>query len=335
MQPVAAREVRRATFMLVLVTLLWGLSFPLVKTWQLAAHDCPGGALQATLTLIALRMLLGVTLLFLWHNRLFRSATRKEYRNGAIIGLLFLSGFVFQVWGMARTSPALSAFLTSLGSAWVPLLGWILYRSRISLLTLAGLAIGVGGTTVLGLGGDSGWSLQGGEGMTLLASVLFAVQILFLDRMGKEVEAAHLTAGFLVLNCVLSVTLATLWAIQGTGLRVWLEWTWSLLCQWRILATVITLAVFPTVLAFHWMNIYQPKVAAGRAALVYLLEPLFAAAFSIPWGLDELTIPLAAGGGLILLGNLAVEWGGQPVHPEAVVTGMPMVAIPEEEPPGA
>ena len=47
--------------------------------------------------------------------------------------------------------------------------------------------------------------------------------------------------------------------------------------------------------------------SAGRAALIYLLEPVFAAAYSIAWGLDVLTLRLVTGGVLILGGNLLVE----------------------------
>ena len=42
--------------MLLVVTLLWSLSFPWTKNWQKAAVGCPGGELLASLTLIGLRM---------------------------------------------------------------------------------------------------------------------------------------------------------------------------------------------------------------------------------------------------------------------------------------
>jgi hypothetical protein len=71
---------------------------------------------------------------------------------------------------------------------------------------------------------------------------------------------------------------------------------------------VVVLTLLPTVLSFHWMNTYQPQVSAGRAALIYLTEPLFAACFSIPAGLDTLTGRLLLGGALVLLGNVLVEW---------------------------
>jgi drug/metabolite transporter (DMT)-like permease len=41
--------------------------------------------------------------------------------------------------------------------------------------------------------------------------------------------------------------------------------------------------------------------------LVYLLEPVFAACFSLGIGHDQMTVRLALGGGFILFGNLVVE----------------------------
>lgn len=315
-------SVRRATVMLLLVTLFWGLSFPMVKAWQNAAGDCPGGSLIATLTLIAVRFVLSLALLAVAQPRLFTMPTRQEYGWGSLLGLSFLVGFVFQVWGMARTTPAMSAFITSLGSTWVPLLGWLVFRTRVAALTLAGLAVGVAGTAVLSLGEEGGWDLQGGESMTVIASVMFAVQILLLDCAGRRVNADRLSAGFFSCNAVVSVAAVLAAALAGPGLAAWWDWMLTMLggqgtiqaehgaFTFPLAAAVGLLVLFPTVLAFHWMNVFQPHVPASRAALIYLLEPVFAGAFSIALGMNQLTTFLLLGGGMILMGNLVVELSG-------------------------
>jgi drug/metabolite transporter (DMT)-like permease len=292
---------------LVLVTLLWGASFPLVKSWQEAAKGCPGGEEVASATLIALRMLLAVLVLALFKPRLLTAPTRREHVTGVIIGCAFWVGFSFQVWGMAQTTPARSGFITSLGSAWVPLLAFVVLRAPVAGVTLLGLALGVAGTAVLGLGWENGWALGGGEGRTLLASVVFAVQILLLDRLGKRVRSEYLTAAFLGVTGLLATVLTLTLAAAGPGLGAWLAWLADLLRRPAVARDVALLVLLPTVLAFHWMNTYQPRVSAGRAALIYLLEPLFAAAFSVAWGYDSLTARLFLGGGLILAGNLLIE----------------------------
>ena len=298
---------RRATTMLVVVTLLWGLSFPLVKSWQNAAKDCPGGEELASASLIAVRMILAVLLFAVFKPRLLREPTRREHLTGAVIGCVFWLGFSLQVWGMARTTPALSGFITSLGSAWVPLLAFVFLRVPVAGVTLLGLGVGVAGTAVLGLDWEHGWALGGGEGRTLLASVLFAVEILLLDRLGKRVRSSHLTVPFLAVSGLLATVLSLALAAAGPGVGTWLRWLVDLLSRPAVLFDLVLLVLLPTTLAFHWMNVYQPRVSAGRAALIYLLEPVFAAGFSVAWGHDTLTGRLFLGGGLILAGNLLIE----------------------------
>jgi drug/metabolite transporter (DMT)-like permease len=70
---------------------------------------------------------------------------------------------------------------------------------------------------------------------------------------------------------------------------------------------VLLLTLLSTLLATHLVSVYQPRVPASRAALIYLLEPVFAAVLSVVVGHDAVTGRLLLGGGLILTGNALVE----------------------------
>lgn len=335
---------RKATLILVLVTVLWGLSFPLMKIWQNIGEDIqkgdlsgesasqtkqteakvepefPVGALLSGSTLIAIRMLLAAGILAAIQPGLATRPTLREHGYGALLGVIFVAGFIFQVWGIGYTTPAMSAFITSLGSAWAPLIAWLCLGIRAPMLTVIGLAIGVAGTVRLGLEPENGWAILGsslswqdrggfgrGEALTLVASVLFGVQILSLDRIGRRVRADHLTIGFFVAGGAAALVLAIATALSGPGLGPWLDWTGTMLTNGKVATALAVLILLPTILAFHWMNIYQPCVPATRAALIYLLEPIFSTCFSIPFKLDQLTARLVEGGSLILAGNLLVE----------------------------
>jgi drug/metabolite transporter (DMT)-like permease len=300
------RTASLATLMLVLTTLLWGMSFPWTKRWQNAAEGAPGGELLASLTLIGVRMPLALLLLVLARPRVILAPTLREHAGGFVLGSVFFAGFVLQTWGLAWTTPALSAFFTSLCSAWVPLAAWVLFRERLVPLVLAGLLMGLAGCAVLA----EGWRLGKGELLTLIASVLFTGQVLLLDRLGRRFEPSHLSTGFLAASGLFGVAGMLLLAVAGPGLGAWMEWTVAMLARPRILEAVVCLTVLPTVLAFHWMNTYQPRVSPGRAALIYLLEPVFSSIFSVWWGYDNVTVVLLAGGALILAGNLLAEAPG-------------------------
>src|ERR1700687_562974 len=108
-----SRTSGKAIGMLVLITLLWGMSFLLIKNWHNAGEECPGGAPVAGLTMVALRMFMALVILLVFLPRLFLDPTRREFSIGLLLGGINSLGFVFQVTGLAWTSPALSAFVTS------------------------------------------------------------------------------------------------------------------------------------------------------------------------------------------------------------------------------
>ena len=302
------RDSLHATVMLIVTTFLWGLSFPLMKSWQEQATDCPGGEVLASATLIGVRILLGLPLLALGRPDLFWKPTRRAHQCGAAVGTAFFIGFILQVLGLTWTTPALSAFLTSLCSAWVPLLAWVWFRTKAPLLSLQGILLGLVGTAVLAeIDSGQEWTLGKGEWLTFFAALAFAVQVLLLDRFGREVPSAHMTVSFLAVTGLLAFALAGGWASANGGVGSWLQWTVSMLRVPNIALDVALMSILCTVLAFHLMNVYQPRVSASRAALIYLLEPVFASLFSIVWGYDTLTPRLLLGGGIILFGNLLVE----------------------------
>jgi len=298
----------RATVMLVLTTFVWGLSFPLMKRWLDASQDCPGGSLLAAVTLILVRMTLGLVILALFRLSLFTRPSWQAHLRGGGIGVVFFVGFALQVLGLAQTTPALSGFITSLGSAWVPLLVFLWWRTKVPPLALTGIGYGVLGTAILAkIDSGAEWTLGMGDLLTLFASMVFAVEILLLDRLGQDVPSGDLTVSFFGMTALLSLLTAVACAATTSGIAEWIRWTANNLRSPGVALDLFLLTVFCTVLAFHWMTVYQPQVSASRAALIYLLEPLFSAVFSIAWGYDEVTPRLLLGGGIILGGNLLVD----------------------------
>lgn len=314
----------RASLMLVLVTVLWGMSFTWTRSWQLAARDGPVSELLSALTLIALRMPLALLLLTLWQPAVVLRPARREHVGGMMLGSVFFAGFALQTWGLAFTTPSLSAFFTCLCSAWVAPLAFVCFRERPAPLTLAGLGLALLGCGVL----VDGWRLGPGEWLTLVASVLFTGQMLVLDRLGKFLEPAHLSAGFLGVTGVLALTGAVITAAAGPGLVVWGNWVVKMVSQPDVVRALLFLVVFSTVLGFHWMNQFQPLVPPADAALIYLLEPVFCSVFSILFGMEGLTYPLVAGGFLILAGNAVVALPAVLIGPRNAVPVPPVADRP-------
>jgi drug/metabolite transporter (DMT)-like permease len=137
--------------------------------------------------------------------------------------------------------------------------------------------------------------------------VLFSIQILLLDRYGREVSPELLTLHLAAVSGFPAVLIAGAIAAGGMGMENWLGWTGAMLADPTIALAVVVLTVFSTIMAFYWMNKYQPQLSANRAALIYFLEPLFGAGFSLLLGYDKWSYSLLLGGGLIVGGNLLAE----------------------------
>ena len=70
---------------------------------------------------------------------------------------------------------------------------------------------------------------------------------------------------------------------------------------------MILLSLFPTLGAFVLLNLYQPRIDPTRAALIYLIEPVVAAAWA--WAVvgRKLGVQAVLGAALILVANVLVE----------------------------
>jgi drug/metabolite transporter (DMT)-like permease len=297
-----------AASMLVIACLCWGGFFSLAKNWLEAAKEtCPGGELVGTLTLLGIRPALALLVLALLRPQLFKQATRREWLLGFMLGLLNGVGNVFQVWGLSFTSPALSGFFTSMASLWVPVIALIFLRRSSSGAIWLGLLLGISGLAVLGIDTSKGIRLGQGEALTALSSLIFAVFILILDHAGKQVRGSHLTLGLIAGAGLPMVPLTLAVSANGEGIGAWFDWLLLVLSDPAMIRDVVLLTILSTVVATHLMGTYQPLVSANRAALIYLLEPVFAATLSVIVGYDMVTLRLVVGGLLILGGNALPE----------------------------
>src|SRR5437773_870899 len=79
----------------------------------------------------------------------------------------------------------------------------------------------------------------------------------------------------------------------------------GLLGDWWLIAGILSLVFFSSVIALHLMNAYQPHVSPAMASVVYCLEPVFATLFSVLFGMEALTV-MTIGGGAVILGAVLI-----------------------------
>lgn len=271
-------------------------------SWQTATlPDVPYAGLVSGLILIGLRMPLALVLFALMRPRLVASLRWRDLFPGTMVGLPLWLGFVLQLWGLAYTTPAMSAFFTSLSSLWVPILFWMVGRS-ISLGVWAGYGLAFIGLVVLV---EGGWRWGPGEFLSLGCSMVFSLQILALDRFGRGIDGNRITPVLFGVNGVLSFLLVGVLCFFGGTFEIWQNWLLVRLSHGPTLWELAIMVVVPTLMSYSLMNAFQPKLSAERAAIIYLLEPVFSLLFSLWFGHDLLHTSLVIGGLLILAG---VAW---------------------------
>jgi drug/metabolite transporter (DMT)-like permease len=237
---------------------------------------------------LAVRFLIGGASLALLGAR--RRRTPGELRHGVAGGVALLVGYVLQTVGLQYTSPSTSAFITYLLVVFVPIITFVALRRRPHPLTLVGLVLAVAGLVLLTGGADT--SLGRGEVLTLGCAVAFAAHIVILGETADRHDAIRLTC-----VQVTTVGLACLAVSVVTGGLAMPPTAWA--------AAAFT-GIFATALAFFAMVWAQRVVSPSRAALILLLEPVFAALLAWVTG-DQMTAATLAGGALILAAVVVAE----------------------------
>jgi drug/metabolite transporter (DMT)-like permease len=213
------------------------------------------------------------------------------------LGALLFVGFVTQTMGLQFTTPSRSGFLTGLSVLLVPFVGLLLFRRWPSPPVLLGVALAVAGLWFLTGGMSSaGGETSKGDLLTIACAIAFAFYIVLLEPAARVHRSTPLVAvqlwvvalfSALALPFVprhLEATPAFWWAVLYTG----------------VMSTAVCL------LAQAWA---QARTTAVRAALIFALEPVFAALWSVLVGRERLGARELAGGTLIVLGILAAELG--------------------------
>jgi len=282
----ADRQAVTADAVLVATTAVWGASFVVVKD---------AVALADPLTFIALRFALGALALTLLARGTLLD--RTLWRSGGLLGVLLFLGFLTQTAGLQLTTPSRSGFLTGLSVLLVPFVSLLLFRRWPSPPVLLGVVLAGLGLWFLtgGLAGASGDTARG-DLLTVACAVAFAFHIVLLEPAAKRFPPVPLVASQLWTVAVLSA-LALLFVPGHLSPTP---------AFWGAVAFAGLASSAGCILAQTWA---QARTTAVRAALIFALEPVFAAAFSVGVGRERLGTRELVGGSLIVLGIVAAELG--------------------------
>ena len=265
--------------LLVATTLLWGSTFALMKD---------GTQSLSPALLLAWRFSLASAALLL-----LTSPRQLPWRIGIALGVILFASYSLQTAALERIGANRSAFLTGLNVVLVPIFASRLAGSQVPwrswiacVLAFLGLAVlaGVGSADLLA--GD-----VVGDAMTLAGAALFALYVLVLEKYGPQAAILPLATVQLLAVAACSWVWHGFTAQQPLPIMPGSTELWAILLFLAVAASGGTI-----VMQAHG----QRHVSATDAALVFSLEPPFAAGFSWLWLDETLDTSTWIGGSMIL-----------------------------------
>ena len=269
---------------LILVTIIWGATFILVKE---ALNDCP------PFFFATLRFGLATILAMILINRRIFQLTSNELIGGIICGFLLFIGYGFQNFGLMHTTASKSAFITSVSVLLVPILLVTFSHKAVKQKIWIAVSIATMGLYLLILPNGNGLNL--GDILTVGCALGFALHIIVQDiYIKKDVQ-------LLPFFCV-QLGFVTLFSLVNSQIFESSDIIWSI----KLFEAVIITGVLATFVAFLVMIWAQKILNPSETAIIFSLEPVAATLFATVIAGEILGFWGWLGGGLICL---AVVYG--------------------------
>ncbi len=215
------------------------------------------------------------------------------------------AGYYLQTEGLRYTTASKAGFITGLYVPLAPLLAWPLVRQKPSRQAVAGLALATAGLALLSLRGDL--SVNRGDLLVFGCAVAFAAQVALIGYAATRMNTLTL-AQIQISAVAVAATLAAI--LAGEPFLSMPPGAWTVAVYTGVLATALAL----------WLqNRCQGMLTVAHAALVFILEPVFAALFG--WLLAGETLDLRGwvGAAMILAGMALGQMGESRVSKPATV----------------
>ncbi|MBV8802407.1 MAG: EamA family transporter [Gammaproteobacteria bacterium] len=273
---------RKAEFYLLLITAIWGLTFPLV-----------GSAVKSITPMyfVAARFALAafIMLPFIWRD--LKNTTSTVLKYGLLIGTVNFGCYLFQGIGLQTLGSAESAFITSITVVIVPLILLLFHYHKPHFIEGISAIICLTGLYILT--GANITAINRGEIFTLLCAVCCAFSIIFTEKATRKIINIKLLVFFqIVFTAVFAIPVN----IATRGVFIFNKQT---------IFALLYCAIFATLIVFYLQAKYQKQTSASKAALIFCAEPIFAVLYS--WIFFSENAPLnTLIGGIIIVASIAL-----------------------------
>ncbi len=244
----------KAECVLILITMVWGVTFLLVQHALTASGP---------MFFVGLRFAAAACIVSLFSIRSLRGMTLFEIKAGFFIGIAIMLGYGLQTVGLQTIPSSQSAFITALYVPFVPLLQWLVLGRRPGLMPSLGIMLAFAGLMLLSGPNGASLNFSHGEIATLVSAIAIAAEIILISAYAGKVDVRRVTVVQLSTASVLAFLMI------GPTNEVIPDFSWLLLVS----AVGLGAASAIIQVAMNWA---QKSVSPTRATLIYAGEPVWA-----------------------------------------------------------
>ncbi|HDR7733416.1 TPA: DMT family transporter [Bacillus thuringiensis] len=283
-----------APLALLFVSFIWGATFVVVQNAM---------SFVDPFTFNGIRFLFaGIILLFV--QIIFSQKTSKQELKhsslaGLMVGFFLFVGYLLQTFGLLYTTSSKAGFLTGLSIVMVPILSFIFLKQKATIFIVLGIAVATTGLYLL-TAADS-FQLNIGDILVLGCAVAFAAHILINGFFSKKISPLLLSTSQVLAVSIFSSICAFLFEDWEKLFSV------SLWTNQSFLFALFLTALFATSIAFFIQTSAQKHTSPTRVAIIFAMEPVFAALTGVLVANEQLSISAIIGCLCIFLGMIFVE----------------------------
>ncbi|MED1057388.1 DMT family transporter [Bacillus mycoides] len=283
-----------APLALLFVSFIWGATFVVVQNAM---------SFVGPFTFNGIRFLFaGIILLFvqmIFSQKTSKQDIKQSSLAGLIVGFFLCVGYLLQTFGLLYTTSSKAGFLTGLSIVMVPILSFIFLKQRATIFIVLGIAVATAGLYLL-TAGDS-FQLNIGDILVLGCAVAFAAHILVNGFFSKKISPLLLSTSQVLAVGIFSSICAFLFEDWEKSFSV------SLWTNQSFLFALFLTSLFATSIAFFIQTSAQKHTSPTRVAIIFAMEPVFAALTGVLVANEQLSISAIIGCLCIFLGMVFVE----------------------------
>ena len=265
------------------IAAVWGSSFVVMKDSL---------ERQNVFSFLSSRFILAALLMFLYKPGVFRGLTKKFIYRGIIAGILLGGGYIFQTYGLTKTTVSNTGFITGLYIVFTPLISLIILKRHV--LKIQWLAVIVA-TIGLFFISYNGVTIGLGEILVLISAFIYGAHFVALGEWSDGKNTYALT----FIQVVTVAALTSIFAFKD-GFQIAPDST--------VWLAILYTAFFATFLGFLIQTKAQSVMSATVASVLLATETPFAVFFGLYFHGDPLTLRIITGGSLVMAAMALVIW---------------------------